>query len=88
MRRTMQKLNLLLIPLIVIAQHCDKDFKEDCEEKPKCIHFDLAQFNENSPSIMYGEARGRFGNQFLAYMVFLQLKRQLGIESYIDEECK
>ena len=83
MCRTWQ--SLLIIPLIVIAQHCDKDV---CEEKTKCVNFDMAQFNENSPSIIYGEARGRFGNQFLAYMVFLQLKRQLGIESYIDEVCK
>lgn len=39
-------------------------------------------------SFFIGEGRGRFGNQFLVYMVFLQLKRQLGVDSYINKECE
>lgn len=79
----------LLFPLYVVAtsssqQQCDT---ESCEET-KCVNFDFSSFNENSPSIIYGEARGRFGNQFLAYMVFHQLKQQLGVDSYIDSVCR
>ena len=35
-----------------------------------------------------GEGRGRFGNQFLVFSVFNQLQKQLGIQSYINEECR
>ena len=80
---------LLLFPFFVNAQHCDKDQCGDNEEqKNSCVDFNFETFNAESPSIIYGEARGRFGNQFLAYMVFLQLKRQLGVKTYIDEVCR
>ena len=80
----------LLIPFCVSSQHCDKDQcnTNEVEQKSHCVHFNFEDFNEDSPSIIYGEARGRFGNQFLAYMVFLQLRRQLGVKTYIDEECR
>lgn len=80
---------LLVLPLfsaISSQQQCDKDSCDEAQEK--CVHFDFASFNEDSPSIIYGEARGRFGNQFLAYMVFHQLKEQLGVDSYIDSTCR
>ncbi len=35
--------------------------------------FSPATFNKDSPSIIYGEAKGRFGNQFLGYIVLLQV---------------
>ena len=82
--------NLILSLLFLLVrsssqQQCDT---ESCEETKKCVNFDFASFNENSPSIIYGEAKGRFGNQFLAYMVFHQLKQQLGVDSYIDSVCR
>ena len=41
-----------------------------------------------SPSIMYGEAKGRFGNQLLGYSILHQLQVQLGVKSYITKETK
>ena len=70
---------------IILGQHCDKE--ASCSEEKKCRHFDIENFNSNHPSIVYGEAAGRFGNQFLAYMVFHQLRQQLGMHTYINEEC-
>ena len=82
---------LLLLPFSIAtqsSQQCDKDSCDDSPETAKCVNFDFTSFNENSPSIIYGEARGRFGNQFLAYMVFHQLKHQLGVDTYIDSTCR
>ena len=45
-------------------------------------------FNLDSPSIMYGEPKGRFGNQLLGYAVLHQLQVQLGVHSYITKETK
>ena len=42
----------------------------------------------NSPSIIFGEPQGRFGNQLLGYAVLHQLQVQLGIKSYISKETK
>ena len=39
----------------------------------KCKKFTLSDFNESSPSIMYGEAQGRMGNQLLFYALMYQL---------------
>ena len=51
-----------------------KYFKEEQEKTGKsCKKFKLADFNENSPSIMYGEANGRLGNQLLGYAMLYQL---------------
>ena len=53
----------------------DKYFKAEQEKTGKsCKKFRLSDFNENSPSIMYGEAQGRLGNQLLGYAMLLQLR--------------
>ena len=52
-----------------------KYFKAEQEKTGKsCKKFRLSDFNENSPSIMYGEAQGRLGNQLLGYAMLLQLR--------------
>ena len=37
---------------------------------------------------MFGEPKGRFGNQLLGYAVLHQLQVQLGVKSYITKETK
>ena len=52
----------------------DKYFKREQEKTGKsCKIFKLSNFNENTPSIMYGEANGRIGNQLMGYAELLQL---------------
>ena len=46
---------------------------EQAKSGKECKKFRLSDFNEKSPSIMYGEAQGRFGNQLLGYAMLLQL---------------
>ena len=49
-------------------------FKNEQEKSGKgCRKFKLSDFNEKSPSIMYGEASGRFGNQLLGYATLYQI---------------
>jgi hypothetical protein len=67
------------------AQYCDGDSCNNIIQT--CKQFDKTTFNKNSPSIIFGEAHGRFGNQFLGYIVLLQLSRQLGVDAYINKEC-
>ena len=51
-----------------------KYFKAEQEKTGKsCKQFKLSDFSDNSPSIMYGEAQGRLGNQLLGYAMLLQL---------------
>ena len=51
-----------------------KYFKtEQAKTGKSCKKFKLSDFNKNSPSIMYGEAHGRLGNQLLEYAMLLQL---------------
>ena len=51
-----------------------KYFETEQEKTGKsCMKFKLSDFNKNSPSIMYGEAQGRMGNQLLGYAMMLQL---------------
>ena len=38
-----------------------------------CKKFKLSEFNENSSSLLYGEASGRMGNQLLGYVIVYQL---------------
>ena len=40
-----------------LSQHCEKDRCDDGEsgELKKCKYFDPTQFNEDSPSILYGK---------------------------------
>ena len=53
----------------------DEYFKsEQAKSGKECKKFRLSDFNEKSPSIMYGEADGRFGNQLLGYAMLLQLR--------------
>lgn len=49
-------------------------FKNEQKKTGKeCKKFKLSDFNEKSPSIMYGEASGRLGNQLLGYAILYQL---------------
>ena len=51
-----------------------KYFKDEQEKTGKnCKKFKLSDFDENSPSMMYGEASGRMGNQLLGYAMMYQL---------------
>ena len=51
-----------------------KYFKDEQEKTGKnCKKFKLSDFDENSSSIVYGEASGRLGNQLLLYAVIYQL---------------
>lgn len=51
-----------------------KYFKdEQAKTGTKCKRFRLSDFNENSSSIMYGEASGRMGNQLLFFALMYQL---------------
>ena len=51
-----------------------KYFKdEQAKTGTNCKEFKLSDFNENSSSIMYGEASGRMGNQLLFYALLYQL---------------
>ena len=52
-----------------------KYFKKEQEKTGQsCKIFKLSDFGENTPSIMYGEARGRVGNQLMGYAELLQLR--------------
>ena len=52
-----------------------KYFKREQEKTGKsCKIFKLSDFSENTPSIMYGEAKGRIGNQLMGYAELLQLR--------------
>ncbi len=42
--------------------------KRKKDENPNCVRFDINNFDRNSRSIFYGEARGRLGNQLLGYV--------------------
>ena len=58
-------------------------FKDEQEKTGrKCKKFKLSDFNENSSTLMYGEASGRMGNQLLFYA----LMYQLGYVNYLT--CK
>lgn len=88
----------LLVPILALlltststtvqAQFCNKESCTEDNVIRSCKNFDYATFNKNSPTIIYGEAAGRFGNQFLGYMVLFQLRRQLGVDSYINKEAQ
>ena len=47
---------------------------EQAKTGQNCKQFRLSDFNENSPSIMYGESEGRLGNQLLGYAMLYQLR--------------
>ena len=58
-----------------------------------CIDFSRGNqkcdaISASEPSVMYGESRGRLGNHLLGYTLLLQLQRQLGVRSYINDEMK
>ena len=46
------------------------------EPNTNCTVLDWKNFDPNSPSIFYGRAQGRLGNQLLGYAFLLQLQRQ------------
>ena len=45
-------------------------------------------FNHESPTIMFCEPKGRFGNQLLGYLSLYQLQEQIGVKSYITKKTK
>eukprot|EP00095_Tigriopus_kingsejongensis_P010494 maker-scaffold436_size171858-snap-gene-0.29 protein:Tk10494 transcript:maker-scaffold436_size171858-snap-gene-0.29-mRNA-1 annotation:"galactoside 2-alpha-l-fucosyltransferase 2" len=63
---------------------CDND---GCEKK-SCEEFDLKNFHPDSKSIIYGEARGRLGNQLLGYAVLAYFRHYLDMDAYINDECR
>jgi hypothetical protein len=46
--------------------------------RPKCRIFDPRHFGPDNKTIVYGDVRGRLGNQLIIYAVMWQLGRQLG----------
>ncbi|XP_040575623.1 galactoside 2-alpha-L-fucosyltransferase Sec1 [Lepeophtheirus salmonis] len=52
-----------------------------------CRTIDFQNF-KNEPSILYGESKGRFGNQLLGYALFYQFKVSFGFNSYITQNCR
>ena len=61
------------------AQYCKK---EKCIDHKDCVLFN---YDENNPSIIFGEPKGRFGNHLFGYLVLHQLQEQIGIKSYITK---
>jgi hypothetical protein len=66
--------SILLFLLSVIATACCQDISNEgscdrdvCEPKPKpkCRVFDPNNFGPENKTIIYGEAKGRIGNQLL-----------------------
>ena len=49
---------------------------------------DKKSFQSWTTFLFLGEAGGRFGNQFLVYMVLFMMKKLIGYESYISKECE
>ena len=73
-------------------EFCDSD---SCEGKPAkttepagCKTFRMSDFTPDSPTIIFGEAHGRLGNQLLGYALLSHFRRHLGMEAYINAECR
>ena len=46
------------------------------------------EFGPDSPSIWYGAARGRLGNQLFGYSLLQHFRHRLGVDAFINEECR
>lgn len=49
-----------------------------------CVHFNLAQFTAESPSIMLIEAKGRLGNHMIAFTLVQALSKVLKVKGKIN----
>ena len=58
------------------------------ENAQTCQMLNSDTFNHESPSIMFVEPKGRFGNQLLGYLNLYQLQAQIGVKSYITRRTK
>lgn len=73
-----------LVQVCVTNEHCDKD---GCKTL-KCKQFRRQDYGPDSPTVLYGIASGRLGNQLLRYGVMYQMGKHLGAQSFINAELK
>lgn len=64
---------------------CDSD---SCQKVKPCREFNINEFGPDSKTIIYGVANGRLGNQLLGYALLSHFKNALGMEAYINAECR
>ncbi|TRY79224.1 hypothetical protein TCAL_07359 [Tigriopus californicus] len=64
---------------------CDND---SCQKVQPCREFNIKKIGPDSKSIIYGEAHGRLGNQLLGYALLAHFQDELGMEAYINAECR
>ena len=77
-----------LITLITSEENvCHKD-DLNCQSTKKCKYFKQSDFGPDSKSIFFGEARGRLGNQLLGYALLQHFRNVVGVDSYVNQECK
>lgn len=85
-------LKLILIFSLITTITSDENVchKDDlnCQSTKKCKYFKPSDFGPESKSIFFGEARGRFGNQLLGYALLQHFRNVVGVESYVNQECK
>ena len=88
---------LLLREITCLILHDDQsnnakiNMDETCtsnENAQTCQMLNSDTFNHESPSIMFVEPKGRFGNQLLGYLNLYQLQEQIGVKSYITRRTK
>ena len=88
---------LLLRKITCLILHDDQsnnakiNMDETCtsnENAQTCQMLNPDTFNHESPSIMFVEPKGRFGNQLLGYLNLYQLQTQIGVKSYITRRTK
>ena len=88
---------LLLREITCLILHDDQsnnakiNMDETCtsnENAQTCQILNSDTFNHESPSIMFVEPKGRFGNQLLGYLNLYQLQEQIGVKSYITRRTK
>ena len=46
------------------------------------------EFGPDSKSIWFGEAKGRLGNQLFGYSILQHFRHRLGVDVFINEECR
>ena len=79
---------LWALTCLATCEFCDKDNCASDNVIRNCHMLNHDTFNLESPTIMFGEPQGRFGNQLLGYAVLHQLQEELGIKCYITKETK
>ena len=66
----------------------DETCTTSAENTQACQILNSDTFNHESPSIIFAEPKGRFGNQLLGYLNLYQLQAQIGVKSYITRKTK